>query len=107
MSHEQLIRVWQPANIENIKEHLLIVGDLTADCAKCRELGIKYAEATQCPQCGTEFMFITARSAVGAAKVAAGTVRRIKGRRPDLTFIDYSDYQSLTGKQAAKDFFGM
>ncbi|MBF0254589.1 MAG: hypothetical protein HQL11_05650 [Candidatus Omnitrophica bacterium] len=103
---EFLIRVWQPANIENIKSHILIVGDLTADCGHCRALGLKYAEVHTCPECGNEFMFITARSASGNAKSIGGVVRRIKSRRPDLTFVDYDDFQALIGKQTARDFFG-
>ena len=100
------IRVWQSVDIEGITKHLLIVGDITADCAACRELGIAYAATKNCPKCGTDFRFITARSAIGGVKVSGGTVKRIKDRRPDLTFIDYEDYKSITGKQAARDFFG-
>ena len=100
------IRVWQSVDIENVTKHLVIVGDITGDCAQCRELGIAYASAKTCPQCGTEFRFITARSATGSVKMSGATVKRLKDRRPDLTFIDYDDYKSITGKQAARDFFG-
>ena len=92
--------------IENVTKHLLIVGDLTADCASCRELGISYAQAKTCPKCGVDFRFITARGAGGGIKISGGVVRRIKERRPDLTFIDYDDYKGVTGKQSARDFFG-
>ena len=94
------IRVWQPCDPQAVTRHLLVVGDLTADCANCRELGIDYAQARQCPKCGTGFHFIAARSAGSGAGV-----RRIKERRPDLTFIDYHDYKEITGKQQARDFF--
>ena len=77
----------------------MIVGDLTADCAACRELGIDYAVAKACPKCATVFRFIAARHSSG------GTVKRIKERRPDLTFIDYEDYKEITGKQQAREFF--
>lgn len=99
------IRVWQPCDIEGITKHLLIVGDITADCASCRELGIPYAQAKTCSKCGTEFRFITARNAGGLHKDRGGTVKRIKERRPDLTFVDYDDYKEITGKQQARDFF--
>lgn len=100
------MRIWQAVDIQNIKKQLLMVGDITADCANCRELGIRYAEVRICPKCGEEFKFITARSAVGSLRSMGSTVKRIKGRRPDLTFIDYDDYKSLTGKQSAREFFG-
>ena len=99
------IRVWQPCDVEGIKAHLVIVGELSADCAACRELGIAYQTAKNCPKCGTSFMFITARGAGAGGTDKVGTVRRIKGRRPDLTFIDYDDYKQITGKQSAREFF--
>ncbi|MFT5208270.1 MAG: hypothetical protein ACI9CF_002042 [Candidatus Omnitrophota bacterium] len=100
------MRIWQNVDIDSIKERLLIVGELSADCAACRELGIVYQETKICPGCGVDFKFITARGAIGSLKVMGGTVKRIKDRRPDLTFIDYDDYKSITGKQSAADFFG-
>ena len=99
------IRVWQACDVEGVKQHLLVVGDLTADCGACRELGINYREAKTCPKCGTEFRFITARHAGKLDRDRGGTVRRIKERRPELTFIDYDDYKEITGKQSARDFF--
>lgn len=100
------IRIWQSVDIEGIKKHLLIVGDIVADCANCRHLGIKYAEEKSCAGCKTEFRFITARNAVGSMKNMGGQVKRIKDRRPDLTFVDYDDWVSITGKQNAREFFG-
>ncbi|MBI4431868.1 MAG: hypothetical protein HY592_00065 [Candidatus Omnitrophica bacterium] len=99
------IRVWQACNVEEIKKHLLIVGDITADCANCRQLGIEYATAQSCPQCGTIFRFIASRNSGKLDRNRGGTVKRIKDRRSDLTFIDYDDYREITGKQQARDFF--
>ena len=100
------MRIWQAVEAENVKKHLLIVGDITADCAACRELGIAYQQAKNCPGCGVAFHFITSRNATGGARMCGAEVKRIKDRRPDLTFIDYEDWKSITGKQAARDFFG-
>lgn len=99
------IRIWQACDIQEITKHLLIVGDITADCAACRELGIEYAQAKSCPKCGTVFRFITSRNAGKLDRSRGGTVKRIKDRRPDLTFIDYEDYKEITGKQQARSFF--
>ena len=57
------IRIWQNCEIEGITKHLLIVGDITADCAACRELGVAYASVKSSPKCGTDFRFITSRKA--------------------------------------------
>ncbi len=99
------IRVWQPCEVENITKHLMIVGDVTADCASCRALGIDYANVHNCPGCGTNFHFIASRNTGKLDKGRGGTVKRIKDRRPDLTFIDYEDYKEITGKQQARNFF--
>lgn len=99
------IRVWQSCVPEEITKHLLIVGDITADCAACRELGIPYAEVRQCPKCGTTFRFIASRNAGRLARHRGVTVKTIKARCPDLTFIDYDDYKEITGRQQARDFF--
>ena len=95
------LRIWRPCNVDEITKHLVIVGDVTANCASCRELGIEYAQVKTCPKCGTDFKFIAARN---AGKIG-GTVKRIINRRPDLTFIDYDDYKGITGKQQARDLF--
>ena len=100
------IRVWQACNVEEITKCLLIVGDVTADCANCRELGIDYAKVSACPKCGTQFHFIASRNTGRLDANRGGTVKRIKDRRPDLTLIDYEDYKEITGKQQARDFFG-
>lgn len=93
------IRIWQSCDIQEITKHLLIVGDVTADCAACRELGIDYLATKSCPKCNTVFRFIACRNSAG------GAVKRIKERRGDLTFIDYGDYKEITGKQSAREFF--
>ena len=100
-----LIRVWQACDVAEITKHLLIVGDVTADCAACRELGIDYSQVRACPKCGTTFRFIASRKTGKLDRDRGGTVRRIKDRRPDLTFIDYEDYRDITGKQQAREFF--
>ncbi len=98
------IRVWQNCNLEEVTKHLMIVGDLTADCAGCRELGIDYSQAKVCPKCGVQFRFMALRSSkLDAGRGAAA--KRLKDRRPDLTMIDYDDYKEITGKNSAREFF--
>ncbi len=99
------IRIWQACDIGEIGKQLLVVGDVTADCSACRELGIDYASAKTCPKCGVQFRFIASRNTGPLDRSRDGTVKRIKDRRPDLTFIDYEDYKEITGKQSARDFF--
>ena len=99
------IRIWQTCDVQEISKHLLIVGDLTADCAACRELGIDYAAAKTCPKCSTVFRFIASRNAGKLDRDRGSVVKRIKERRPDLTFIDYEDYKGIIGRHEAREFF--
>ena len=99
------LRVWQACDIPEVTKSLMIVGDITADCAACRELGIEYGSAKVCPKCGVQFRFISSRHTTRLDRDRNGHIKRIKERRPDLTFIDYEDYKEITGKQQAREFF--
>ena len=99
------LRVWQACDVAEITKQLLVVGDVHADCSACRELGIDYGTAKNCPKCNVTFRFITSRNTGALDRNRGATVKRIKDRRPDLTFIDYEDYKEVTGKQSARDFF--
>jgi len=92
----EFIRVWQQFDLNDISEHLLIVGVSSGDCAKCRELGIDYSRAKTCPKCGTDFKYITTRTS---------EARKINNKRPDLIFIEIEDYKKALGKMRARDIF--
>ena len=101
------LRVFREYDIEEVKKHLLIMGDLTGDCASCRALGIDYYTAGKCPECGTPFKFVTSRRLETHSGERFHLVRRMSEKRPDLTFIDYGDYQKIIGQKKAHDFFGV
>lgn len=92
----EFVRIWKAVDINDISEHLLVVGEAKGDCAKCRALGIDYSSAKNCPECGTEFKYIASRSR---------EVAKIINKRPDLIFIDFEDYKKVTGKIKAKGLF--
>jgi len=96
-----MIRFWQEAEIEFLKNHLLIAGDLSGDCANCKQVGIDYKIAKECPNCHTDFKYIASRSSLADG----GFVRRIKQARPELVFIDFSDFKKATEKNKAQEFF--
>ena len=102
---QEYLRTYQAFDIEEIKRHLLILGDLTGNCASCKALGIR-ATQEQCPECGTPFRFITSRRLDTHPGERFRFARRMKETRPDLTVIDYSDYVKILGKKTARDFFG-
>ena len=100
------LRVWKQFSLDEVKQSLLIVGDLTADCGSCREFGLHYDSVKTCPNCGAPFRFVTSRQAAGNAPTRYRDVQRITSRRPDLAFIDYDDYKKLTGKSQAYELLG-
>lgn len=95
------IRIWEDLDLDLISKHLLIVGDLTGDCANCRELGIDYQSLKTCPKCKTDFKYMSLRR----NNSDGGLIKRFKDKRPDLIFIDYNDFKSAVDKLKAKDFF--
>ncbi|MDD5216542.1 MAG: hypothetical protein PHN49_10795 [Candidatus Omnitrophica bacterium] len=100
------LRTYHEYDLEDVKEHLLIMGDLSADCSKCRAIGIEAAGIKNCPQCGTEFRYVTSRRIEAHAGERFQIVKRMRDKYPGLVFIDFGDYQRTLGAQKARDFFG-
>ena len=105
MSREYL-RTFRAFDIEEVKQHLLIMGDLSADCASCRELGLDVYTVATCPQCGAPFKYLTSRRLEAHAGERFQFCRRMQEKRPDLVLIDYTDYTKVLGQKKARDFFG-
>ena len=105
MSKEYL-RTFRPYDIEDVKQHLLIMGDLSGDCGACRALGIDSYTAATCPECGTPFKYATSRRLEMHAGERFQWARRVQEKRPDLVLIDYTDYMKTMGQKKARDFFG-
>ena len=99
------LRSWQAYPINEVKNHLLVVGDSLADCANCRQLGLDPWKSFICPECKTKFTFIASRRSVTHPSERFLIAKRIIEKRPDLRFIDYDDFQKAVGNQAARDFF--
>lgn len=100
------LRMFREFDIDDVTKHLLIMGDLTGDCASCRALGIDFYKAGTCPECGTPFKYLTSRRLEANPGERFHLVRRMNEKRPDLLFIDYTDYQKIMGQKKARDFFG-
>jgi len=98
---KRFVRIYKNLDINELKEHLLICGDLSASCAKCREMGLKL-EVSQCPKCGTEFKYIT------FINVRDNMAKMVKfsETRLSLLLVDYEDFKKLEGANKAKELFG-
>ncbi len=104
MAHEYL-RTYREYNIEEVRDHLLILGDLSADCGKCRAIGLDAHTMDHCGECGTPFRFVTSRRSEAHPDERFRIVRRFLEKRPQFVFIDYTDYHKTLGHKKARDFF--
>jgi len=99
------IRIWNQRDISEIQKHLLIVGDLMGDCANCKEIGIDYKTATECPKCKQQFKYFTSRRFETHRGERFQLIKRLHQVRNDITWIDYEDFKKITGQQKARDIF--
>lgn len=97
------IRIAKEMDFELVSKHLLVVGDLSGDCFSCRHFGIDYAREKYCPQCKTDFRYISLRKPAGAVRTAH--ISKICQKRPDLTYVEYNDVKEIADRQKAKEFF--
>lgn len=101
-----MIRVWQEFDVEQVKKHLLLAGELSANCENCQQLGIDFSKEKTCPQCKTVFHYIGFRRKSDKAEEFSA-IRRLKEKRPDLIIIDYEDIKRACGKSKARNFFNI
>ena len=102
----EYLRVFKPFDIEDVRQHILIMGDLKGDCGACRALGIDAYQAKQCPECGVPFKYVSSRRLEANPGERFQLARRVHEKRPDLILIDYADYSKVLGQKKARDFFG-
>lgn len=103
---EFLVRVWQKLESDEVKKHLLLAGELTANCENCQQLGIDYLKEKKCTQCGTEFKYIGFRKKNNKAEEFFA-INRCKEKRPDLIIVDCEDIKRAFGKSKARDLLGL
>ena len=96
---QRLIRVYKNLDIHHIKAHLLIWGELSANCSQCNGVGLKLDEK-QCPQCHTDFKYITFRN----IKDHLPKINELHHERPDLVLVDYEDFKRISGALKAEEF---
>ena len=98
--NKNMIRIWQQIDTKEVKEHLLLAGELSANCENCQHLGIDFFKEKSCPKCKTEFRYIGFRSKQNKAEELS-VIRRIAQLRPELIIVDYADIKRACGKSQA------
>ena len=92
----EFLRVWKELDVKEIEKALIVMGDLSAECYACHNIGIEKNTVT-CPQCGTHFKYMGFRR-----KVSSGYLKKLSAEMPYLAFIDFDDFKSVTNKSDAR-----
>jgi uncharacterized Zn finger protein (UPF0148 family) len=100
----EYMRIWQEVDIDDIANHLVMVEDLFAHCPGCKQIGIDLKDLKECPNCGRAFKYVTSKEAKGGK---VDIVVRTRKKLPDLVFVDYDDYERITGKKKAEKLFNI
>ncbi len=90
------LRVWEELDLEEIKNHLLVIGELSGECFSCHKVGIKIEEK-RCPQCRKEFKYIGFRRKINSSSIA-----KFRKIYPEVKFIDFEDFKKALFKKEAK-----
>lgn len=90
------VRVWEEADMKDIEQHLLVIGELSAECFNCHTLGLKLSD-TACPQCHAHFKYIAFRRNIDASGIP-----RFREMHPRLQIIDFSDFKKNHSKDSAR-----
>ena len=96
----KFIRVYKKIELDDVKEHMMICGDLSYSCTKCNNMTLKI-EMTNCPECQTDFRYISFRN----VKDNTPKMLKLSETHTHLTFIDFDDFKKMTGSAKAQNFF--
>ncbi len=107
MTSQHYLRTYRAFQLDEVTKHLIVVGDLSGNCASCNALGIDVYKTPICPECGTPFKYIASRRLETHPSERFQFAKRIAESRPDLILIDYQDYQKAVGNKTARDFFNL
>jgi uncharacterized Zn-finger protein len=100
----EYMRVWKEISVEDVQNHIIMVEDKFGHCPGCKQIGIELKELKKCPGCGREFKYVTSKDARGGK---TDIVSRTRKKLPDLIFVDYDDYERVTGKKKAESLFNI
>jgi len=90
------LRAWYKFDVDDIKNSLFVVGELSGECFSCHKVGVSIGEKT-CPQCKKEFKFIAFRR-----RADFSVIERFRKMYPKEVFIDFDDFKKAIGKSSAR-----
>lgn len=95
MALKRFLRVWKEIDLKDAEKHLIVAGELSAECFSCHNIGIEL-KTRICPHCGTRFKYMGFRR-----KDPLSYLQRIKDESLDIIFIDFEDFKKSLGKKDA------
>ncbi|MCK4519910.1 MAG: hypothetical protein KAT96_01935 [Candidatus Omnitrophica bacterium] len=93
---KRFIRVWEELDLADVEKHLIVAGDLSAECFCCHKVGIDL-KARACPNCSAFFKYMGFRR-----KVRLAYLHQIKEELPRIVFIDFEDFKKSLGTRDAR-----
>ncbi len=100
----QSVRIWQDVDLNEVREHLMIIEDLYGACGKCNQLGLNYTKDRRCTGCGVEFKYLATR--LTDPGEVAKILKRIQSESLPLKLIDRADLERAGAHDAARSLFG-
>lgn len=99
------LRAYKAFDLEEVRRSLLIVGEVTANCSACGEMGLDPKKVGICPNCNVAFKYLASRRIDSNPGERFQYAARMAGERPDLTLIDLSDFQKINSSAKARELF--
>lgn len=91
------LRTWQELDLGDVGKQLLVVGELSAECYNCHNLGLDSKDLS-CPECGAKFRYIGFRR-----QVRPKDFIDFKRESPRIELIDFSDFKRALSKKQARN----
>ena len=101
MSQQKFIRVYKKFDFNDVREHTMIYGYVSASCSNCNALDIKFTLPI-CPECRTDFKYIAFRN----VKDHLPKMEKLYQENPKVILIDFDDYKRALAEVKAKEFWG-
>lgn len=95
------LRAWKQYGLEEIRQSLLVMGELRGECFNCHTLEIEKG-STKCFKCGAIFRFIGFRKEVDGSYVS-----KLKDTYPGAVFIDFGDFKKALSKKQARNILNI
>ena len=97
----KFLRVWKEVNIEQIKDHIAVLGMKSAICQKCKN-NIADLSNCECDNCGTKIQYLAFRQEIVEDP---SFFAKLKVWQDKFICIDFKDFSSMAARMKAHDIF--